>query len=676
MKKNVKVVTCTILSMMLTQNNFALFAKEEANTTKDETVYAMLHSDGSVDEEIVSSWLHNDDGIKDIKEKLDIQDVRNVKSDDEPAVHNNMYVWNSDSNDVYYEGKTKKALPIDVKVTYKLNGKPKTGEELIGQSGKLEIHIQMKNTKTKVVNINGKDTKIHPLYVGAGMVDLDTDHFKNVKINSGNIISEGNNQIVGFISVPGLEDTIKSSGIPTDAFGFSDEYIISCDTKDFALGPIMIAFTPEVSLDKLKDINSIDDLTQGLDQLNLASQQLLEGTSQLADGTNTFADKMSDLVHGVPELTDGVTTLKNGTAQLVNGSKDLNNNLSTLNVGLQQAKKGSETLLNSTKQSSDLANGAMRIDQGIGQMQTLLNEKQQEFTALLESETYQSLMNSLSLLQDLSQNITKLQTGANDINQAINDQNVQDAAVNLQKNAQETLAACQNETILDEQQCKLAKEQMLVSSTLLGTSQGVSDLNNGLQALQESTKLMSSLPEAAQQLNKSITAFQQEFQTANEQVAQLKIGSSQLVSGISTLNKGITTLDGSMDMIATGASKLYDGSKALAFGIQNADQGVSQLKNGSFTIQDGANQLYATSHILADKTKELHQGMGTFHQDGVYKMKSEVSLTMDEITQLLAIKDEIVKQAEEEHSFTGAPEHSQSSVKFIYKTEELEKEKK
>lgn len=69
MKKNVKVVTCTILSMMLTQNSFALFAKEEANTTKDETVYAMLHSDGSVDEEIVSSWLHNDDGIKDIKEK-------------------------------------------------------------------------------------------------------------------------------------------------------------------------------------------------------------------------------------------------------------------------------------------------------------------------------------------------------------------------------------------------------------------------------------------------------------------------------------------------------------------------------------------------------------------------------------------------------------------------------
>ena len=40
--------------------------------------------------------------------------------------------------------------------------------------------------------------------------------------------------------------------------------------KDFELGPIMFAITPEVPVDKLKDINSMDDLTKGLDELTNA----------------------------------------------------------------------------------------------------------------------------------------------------------------------------------------------------------------------------------------------------------------------------------------------------------------------------------------------------------------------------------------------------------------------
>ena len=161
MKKNVKAVTCVALSMLLVNSGMVLYAKDD-ETVKDETVYAMLNSDGSVDQEIVSSWLHNDNGIRNIKEQLDLSNVKNVKSDEKPEVSGKTYTWNADSNDIYYEGTSTKTLPIQVRVTYKLDGKEISGKDLIGKSGKLEIHISLKNTQSKTVNVNGRQTRIHP----------------------------------------------------------------------------------------------------------------------------------------------------------------------------------------------------------------------------------------------------------------------------------------------------------------------------------------------------------------------------------------------------------------------------------------------------------------------------------------------------------------------------------
>ncbi len=121
MKKNVKAVTCAALSMLLVNSGMVLYAKDD-ETVKDETVYAMLNSDGSVDQEIVSSWLHNDNGIRNIKEQLDLSNVKNVKSDEKPEVSGKTYTWNADSNDIYYEGTSTKTLPVQVRVTYKLDG--------------------------------------------------------------------------------------------------------------------------------------------------------------------------------------------------------------------------------------------------------------------------------------------------------------------------------------------------------------------------------------------------------------------------------------------------------------------------------------------------------------------------------------------------------------------------
>lgn len=693
MKKNVKAVTCAALSMMLVNSGMVLYAKDD-ETVKDETVYAMLNSDGSVDQEIVSSWLHNDNGIRDIKEVLDLNNVKNVKSDEKPEVSGKTYTWNSASNDVYYEGTSTKTLPVQVKVSYKLDGKDISGKDLIGKSGKLEIHISLKNTQSKTVNVNGRQTRIHPFYMGAGVLDLSTDHFSNVKCENGKILSEGNNTMVAFVSVPGLQDTLESSGMEVAKdLHIQDEFTITCDAKEFELGPIMFAMTPEVPVDKLKNINSMDDLTNGLDELTNASAQLLDGTSQLSQGTATFNGKMQELVNGVPTLTNGVSALKNGTQELVSGSSKLYSGLKDLNTDMNQAKAGTAKLNKATDGLGTLVSGVDEINTNMQALAKGLQDGSNELNASLTDEMLKSLTQSLgnvSALQTVFENDQKnVAQAAAELEAALTSSDSDNATAELNKTAEylkTTAFGSDGVTVRNPDAAKALQSLQAASDYLLKYKTGVKtsaqELKKQLTQLQTDSanlKNLSDMASSAAKMLPKLSSLKASLNTASQGAQQLAQGTQQLSEKSSTLlelKKGISTLDSSMTTAVSGSSELYKGSQALVSGLQRVDQGAGTLQSGSATIGNGAQQLYAASTLLKDKTGELHAGMSKFKTTGIDEMQKQVTLSLDDVTQLLAIKDEIVKEAEQEHTFSGAPKNSESKVKYIYKTEELQKEKK
>ena len=187
------------------------------------------------------------------------------------------------------------------------------------------------------------------------------------------------------------------------------------------------------------------------------------------------------------------------------------------------------------------------------------------------------------------------------------------------------------------------------------------------------------MADSAAEMLPKLSSFKASLNTASQGAQQLARGTQQLSeksSSLLELKKGISTLDSSMTTAVGGSSELYKGSQALVSGLQRVDQGAGALQSGSATIGNGAQQLYDASTLLKDKTGELHAGMSKFKTTGIDEMQKQVSLSLDDVTQLLAIKDEIVKEAEQEHTFSGAPKNSESKVKYIYKTEELQKEKK
>lgn len=692
MKKNVKAVTCAALSMLLVNSGMVLYAKDD-ETVKDETVYAMLNSDGSVDQEIVSSWLHNDNGIRNIKEQLDLSNVKNVKSDEKPEVSGKTYTWNADSNDIYYEGTSTKTLPVQVRVTYKLDGKEISGKDLIGKSGKLEIHISLKNTQSKTVNVNGRQTRIHPFYMGAGVLDLSTDHFSNVKCENGKVLSEGNNTMVAFISVPGLQDTLESCGVTgAKELPMQDDITITCEAKDFELGPIMFAMTPEVPVDKLKDINSMDDLTKGLDELTNASAQLLNGTSQLSEGTATFQGKMQELVNGVPTLTNGVSALKNGTQELVSGSSRLYSGLQDLHTGMNQAKEGTAKLNKETDGLGTLVSGVDEINTNMQALAKGLQDGSNELNASLSDEMLKNLTDGLGNVSALQAMFEKDQQhvaqAAADLEAALTSTDVDNAAGKLGETAEYLKKKAFNDKgeVVDAEAAQALKSLKSADDYLLNykTQATASAVNLQKQLTQLQTdsanlKNLSDMADSAAEMLPKLSSFKASLNTASQGAQQLARGTQQLSeksSSLLELKKGISTLDSSMTTAVGGSSELYKGSQALVSGLQRVDQGAGALQSGSATIGNGAQQLYDASTLLKDKTGELHAGMSKFKTTGIDEMQKQVSLSLDDVTQLLAIKDEIVKEAEQEHTFSGAPKNSESKVKYIYKTEELQKEKK
>lgn len=692
MKKNVKAVTCAALSMLLVNSGMVLYAKDD-ETVKDETVYAMLNSDGSVDQEIVSSWLHNDNGIRNIKEQLDLSNVKNVKSDEKPEVSGKTYTWNADSNDIYYEGTSTKTLPVQVRVTYKLDGKEISGKDLIGKSGKLEIHISLKNTQSKTVNVNGRQTRIHPFYMGAGVLDLSTDHFSNVKCENGKVLSEGNNTMVAFISVPGLQDTLESCGVTgAKELPMQDDITITCEAKDFELGPIMFAMTPEVPVDKLKDINSMDDLTKGLDELTNASAQLLNGTSQLSEGTATFQGKMQELVNGVPTLTNGVSALKNGTQELVSGSSRLYSGLQDLHTGMNQAKEGTAKLNKATDGLGTLVSGVDEINTNMQALAKGLQDGSNELNASLSDEMLKNLTDGLGNVSALQAMFEKDQQhvaqAAADLEAALTSTDVDNAAGKLGETAEYLKKKAFNKKgeVVDAEAAQALKSLKSADDYLLNykTQATASAVNLQKQLTQLQTdsanlKNLSDMADSAAEMLPKLSSFKASLNTASQGAQQLARGTQQLSeksSSLLELKKGISTLDSSMTTAVGGSSELYKGSQALVSGLQRVDQGAGALQSGSATIGNGAQQLYDASTLLKDKTGELHAGMSKFKTTGIDEMQKQVSLSLDDVTQLLAIKDEIVKEAEQEHTFSGAPKNSESKVKYIYKTEELQKEKK
>ena len=412
----VKVVGSVLLSAVMAGSMMpvTVFAQnnDENPTEKTETVYSVLNSDGSISDTIVSSWLHDEDGINNIKETLNLTDVKNIKSNEKPSKDGNTYTWNAKGNDVYYEGTATKQLPVSVKIRYELDGQEMSAKDMEGKSGHLKLTISFTNNYSEVKNINGKSIVIHPSYLAGGMLNMSTGKFSNVKCESGKIVNDGTNEMLAFANIPGLNETLRSAGLDkvNNQLGISDDVTVEADVNDFDLGSIMVGMTNEIDLaSELGDIGSVSELTDGIDQLIEADDQLIDGSKQLYDGTTQLkeqaapltgsSDQVRQLSSGAIQLNDGVKALQTGISQYTAGASAINKGVNQL-YGIPQGAAAISSGMNTKGKSGfSMVEASSTLKKGLDQLNSV--------AAGISAESYyNSLMNNVKTAQD---GVTQLQ---------------------------------------------------------------------------------------------------------------------------------------------------------------------------------------------------------------------------------------------------------------------------
>ena len=114
MKKAISLVTCTALAAGCCTMAFAA----DSPVTKDENVFLYLNPDGSIQRQVVSDWLHSDNGLRGVTDRTSLTDITNLKSDAAYTLNGDALTWDTDDHDVYYQGNSTQTPPVTASIRY------------------------------------------------------------------------------------------------------------------------------------------------------------------------------------------------------------------------------------------------------------------------------------------------------------------------------------------------------------------------------------------------------------------------------------------------------------------------------------------------------------------------------------------------------------------------------
>ena len=82
-------------------------------TVKEETVYVVTDNSGAAKDTIVSDHLLNGDKSNKITDLSNLTNIENVKGNETFSKgKNNTLIWDAGGEDIYYQGRSNKALPV------------------------------------------------------------------------------------------------------------------------------------------------------------------------------------------------------------------------------------------------------------------------------------------------------------------------------------------------------------------------------------------------------------------------------------------------------------------------------------------------------------------------------------------------------------------------------------
>ena len=609
--------------------------KKEKDTTKEETV-----TEETVKSEFEDgSMFYVFSDAEGIAKKMMVSDENGGFVEDDLTKQTNA------------SGKIKENLPIDMKISYKLDGKSISTDQLPGKSGHLEMNIEYKNNLTEKVMVQDQEEEMYVPYVVVTGIMFENQNFKNIQITNGKMLDDGEHTSVMCFALPGLQDNLK---IEKEKLDIPQSAKISADVTNFEMAETMTLATNEIfsGIDDSK-LNKAEDLEQSLDQLEEAMSQLMDGSSALYDGLDLLLEKSGQLKSGAAKLADG-------SSALVKGALDLNDGAAALQAGASQLSQGLETL---SSNNETLTGGAAQT------FQAILQSANEQIAAAgveipkLTIENYASVLKNVisSLDQDKVYDQALQQ-----VTQAVNAQrkDIEAAVTNVVK---EKVTIQVTQAVLGQLGIEAAPDQQLNPKI-----QAV--INSKVEETMASDEIQSEISKNTDLKIQEIISekmaseeVQSKFEQASEGAKKLIEVKTLLDSYHAFYNGIIAYTNGVLDA-ANGASKLNNGASSLKEGTEKLNAGAAELNNGVQQLVNQTPELIQGVSKLREGSMQLSDGLKEFNEKGVKKLTDSA----DEMDGLLERVKIMIRLSKEYKPFEKENVQLEMPVRFLYRTDCIE----
>ncbi len=636
---------------------------DSPETSKQETVYQTLDANGNPTDTVVSDWLKNSGTNSRLKDISGLSDISNTKGDEEFTQNGEELTWNTANEDIYYQGKTDKKSPVGIELSYKLDGNDVNVNEIAGKSGKLEINIKYTNSAKKTVKIDGRKTDIYtPFVMVTGMI-LPVEKFKNISIDNGNVISEGDNNIVVAYGLPGLSESLDldnfglGDDVSVDLGKLSDKITdtvkITADVTDFELKSSYTVATSELFSDiDLDKVEGTDELTDKMDELSDAAKELVNGSGKIesnltkldnkfgdySEAMGTLKDSTKTLDKGAEKLRKGVNAYTDGTEKLLDGVITYVDGTKTLAKSAKEYAKNTKKLVNKTgelktKGTKVLASGSSQFSKGLNTYVSTVNQILSADTISTIIKGFSAINSGAAQLKDatvqLSAGIGSLEAGMESIN---------DAAKNItQYNSEVEGYIAELKKLYAQAEAEDEKASIMAIINYVGTAQqagsgieaatgngsdmaaGFAKVSGGLSAVSDGLAEIEAKTDAS--------ALTGSTGSLTDGIGQLKEAGNTLVSTYDTqLDAGIKKLDENTGALYSAGQTLISNNKKLA-------DGADTLIKNTGTIKKNSKKLISKSNALRDGIKTMANGTGKL-VDGVTKLVSKTGDVSDALGKL------------------------------------------
>lgn len=610
------LVSATSLTGCSTDTKTATTASD---ADKSETVYVKADASGTIHEIKVQTDLKNNGTSKEIKDFSTLKDIKNTKGNESfTQSSDGTITWENKGEDIHYEGTSTEELPVNVKISYTLDGKSIQPEDLSGKSGKLGIRFDYKNTTEENVTINGEEmTSPVPFAVISAMI-LPEDTASNIQVTNGKIFTMNDQSVVVGYACPGLKDSLKLADYePTEDISIPESVEVTADVTDFEMDFTATVVSSSLFEDLEEDsFDDMEDTADSLQELGDASGKLADGAAQLLGGASTYqtylgqyVDGVSQLAEGTDTLDDGVTALNENSGKLVAGASSLQNGLEQLDSvdsSLAEAKSSFASVNWDTLKSSI-------TEDAKEQSKTAATDAVQSAIDQIVSETASDSELSEESKNAVNDKMSQLKNEINDTIASAIDQNLDLSS-----------------STTDIDQLKSATEGTLNSLTELIASchTTLDQMSSGAGSFAEAMQSLSSLSETLKTLQNSLSA--------------LSAGSLQLTQGLTSFQQGISQLSEGSSTLSQGATKLGTAGKELKEGYTTLAQGISSLS----------------------------EGLTLFDKEGIQELEK---LGGDDLKNL-SKRMKAVKEADAEYdNYGGKLEEQTGEVRFIIETDGIDK---